>query len=1029
VGVILFQALTGKLPHTGQLAELFARKAAEAIPRPRKLDASIPEDLDEICHILLDRRPDRRATAAAMLTTSSMPIVNPCNSEMTVKDCFVGRAEQLTSLNTAFSETLQGKMSIVLIEGPSGIGKTALVERFLALLTTSHAEVVTLKGRCYEFESVPYKGLDNLLDELSLRLQRLPTANAEALLPRDAFLLPRLFPVLGRVKAITSSPARSAVVPDAQELRQRTFAALRELLARLADRHPLLIWIDDLQWGDRDSVTFLTDLCAPPLQPPVLLLLTYRSEELSSNSTLQYLNRVLTSQKVSGNLRHVALGHLGSEESRELLEGLLVESSTIASRVLQAKILAEANGHPFFLQQLVRFAASRPASALETAASPDFDLSTVLQSRIEGLPEFTRDTLAFVCIAAQPLSTSILFRAARYGQADERAEALALLARERFVRISGIGPERRVEPFHDQMRVATVRMLTASTCREKHATLARTLAAEPDTEPQILLTHYEQAGDTRATYDAALHAGESAEHQLAFDRAAVCYEAALKTGEASPAAKAALYRRLADALAKAGRGRDSANAYLRAAQSEAENDPLRMKRLAMDQLMRSGYIDDAMALFVELAKVAGIRTPQTPVHSILAIMWARVQARAHLLMGLPKPSLKPPSVRDLARLQVLHTGSVVLNIVDPVRAAYFQVQYILEALRVREPVHLATALAFEASARIAGGTSRPQIAYLLLDKAERMAVEIDNPNLVGFIYLARAYVDYLLGRIPDGIIHSRNAVGFLRERCTGVAWELTASYVLLFYFLSWAGRVQEVSELLPQLMKEGTARGDINMEASLMLVSYSHLAYVSANRAEDYLRERARCLQLWSREGIHLQHYGALVGLVETLLYMGDYTRAQRELLTNWDVLSRSFILRWQILRIMVLFLRGRVAVARLLDEPQDRSLRSELRICIKQLERIRSPWSLPMTHLLRAGLAAADSKRDDAMRYLEAAYQGFNGISLNAYAAASQYHCGMLRSGEWGRKLVDEASRFFLEQNVKDLKGVVRMLVPGKWN
>ena len=1034
VGVILFQALTGKLPYSGQLMELFAKKAHEAVPRAREVDAQIPEDLDAICQSLLDPKPERRAAGIGMLAagSGSQMILNSDDWATGVgeKDHFVGRREHLAKLNAGFSETMQGNMCVVVVEGRSGIGKTALVKRFLTVLAHTHADVITLKGRCYEFESVPYKGLDALLDELSQYLQRLPSSKVEALLPRDAFLLPKLFPVLGRVSAISSAPVRSALVPDAQELRQRTFMALRELLARLADRQPVVIWIDDLQWGDRDSSTFLAELCAPPFRPPLLLLLTYRSEEISSNATLQYLNRVLANQEVLSSQRQIVLEQLSHEESRDLLQALLVEGETNASDDLRAKILDEASGHPLFLQQLVRYAATGPAFEPDEADSvEDFNLGTVLRRRIQALPAFTGELLAFISIAAQPLSTSVLFAAtASSGDSDERAKALALLTRERFARISGSESKRKVEPFHDQVRISSIQMLTPASRREKHAKLAGVLSAEPDTEPQILVTHYQQAGDSRATFEAAIKAAQPAEYQLAFDRAAVFYEAALNSGEAKPPEEGELYRKLADSLARAGRGRDSANAYLRAARNEAEDDPWRMKRLAMDQLMRSGYIDEAMGLFSELTRSAGVWTPKSRALSIVAMIWARLQTRALLLLGLPQPASEPRNVRDLARLDVLHTGGIVLQTADPGRAAYFQIRYILEALRVREPLHLATAIAFESSVRVAAGTSHPQTAHRLLDRAEQMAAKIDSANLRGFVHIARAYVDYLLGRIPDGIAHSRKAVAFLRDYCTGVAWELTVGYVLLFYFLSWAGRVKEVSDLLPQLVKEGTARGDINMEASLILVGYGNLAYVCANRAEDYLRERARCLQLWSREGMHLQHSGALHGLVETHLYLSDYRRARQELLTNWDALSHSFIFRWQILRTMFWFLRGRVAMACLLDAPQDPSLRAELRLCIRRLERTRSPWSPPMTHLLRAALAAADRRTSDTVRYLEVACQDFDAISLQALAAATQYRCGIVSGGKRGHHLVDEATRFFLGQNVQDVQGVVRMLVPGRW-
>jgi hypothetical protein len=128
----------------------------------------------------------------------------------------------------------------------------------------------------------------------------------------------------------------------------------------------------------------------------------------------------------------------------------------------------------------------------------------------------------------------------------------------------------------------------------------------------------------------------------------------------------------------------------------------------------------------------------------------------------------------------------VLNIVDPVAANYFQVKYVAEALRCREAMHLSIAHAIEAGIRAAPGTG--------------------NPNIKGSVYLCRAYVDYLLMLIPEGIRDGSQAIEFLRAQCTGVAWELTAAYVLLFWFKCWAGKVAEVGDLLPQLLKEGAAR-------------------------------------------------------------------------------------------------------------------------------------------------------------------------------------------------------------------------------
>jgi predicted ATPase len=179
----------------------------------------------------------------------------------------------------------------VIVRGKSGMGKTALGRAFLHDLQHRDSNVVLFSGRSYEQESVPYKAVDSLIDDLARYLRRASALEAKALLPTDAAALARLFPVLQELDVLTKARRKLDIV-DSQELRRRAFAALRELLARMSDERRVVLFLDDVQWGDRDSAALLADVLRPPDAPPLLVIAAHRTEEAELSPMLGELAKI-----------------------------------------------------------------------------------------------------------------------------------------------------------------------------------------------------------------------------------------------------------------------------------------------------------------------------------------------------------------------------------------------------------------------------------------------------------------------------------------------------------------------------------------------------------------------------------------------------------------------------------------------------------------------------------------------------------------------------------------------------------------
>ena len=507
-GVTLYQALTGQRPFEEDSGNLLQRKVSEDGFSPSRLSRQVPPDLDALVAGLLRRNPQERPTGEEVLAAFRGSVVAPRAGGLAELRTFLGREAELSAMRRALEKLDSGATVVVQLFGPSGFGKSAVLGRFLELVSELD-RVLVLRGRCYEQESMPYKAIDSIMDSLALYLTRLSPSDQGRLLPEGIGALARLFPVLRRLPGVAIGPVDYEGTLSGG--RREAFEALRELLRRIGERCRLVISVDDVQWADQDSAVLLDEAFGSSGAPRAMLICSYRSENAFTSVFPRHLDALIASKPPHLLAAHIELRPLGPEDSRELALRLLAGQPDAET---QARAIAEAaGGSPYFITELVRHI--QDGIAVSPYRSPDLD--SALRRRVELLPEASQRLLAVVALAAGPIE----FRNAREACeiAFEPLHALAELRNAHLLRTSGAGGRNlEIETYHDRVREAIVAGLTEETRLRHHARLATVLEAG-GSPAETVAFHCEQAGFTAKAYVLYGQAASDSIHSLALDRA------------------------------------------------------------------------------------------------------------------------------------------------------------------------------------------------------------------------------------------------------------------------------------------------------------------------------------------------------------------------------------------------------------------------------------------------------------------------------------------------------------------------------
>ena len=1021
VGVTLYRALTGAFPFSGTSEEVMERKVLYDAPPPGAAADDVPGDLDDLCMDLLRREPRQRPAGPAILArlgaaTAAAPAAAPVAAAP-----FVGRDRELTSLADAFAHAAAGHTVAVLVHGESGVGKSALVRHFVDGLADGNAAVV-LGGRCYERESVPYKAVDQVMEALARHLEQELRRGGVDLLPDRFGLIADVFPAFAPVQTLAQVVAptrRPPTRPDARAIdpmqsRSFAFAAIRELLVRLGRRQRIAIAIDDLQWADADSLSLLGELLAPPDAPAILLCATVRAPIDAEGPILAAL-----ASRLGDDVRTLPVLRLPPADARALTRRLL---SSMAGElgVDVDELASEAGGHPLFIDALVRHRVAHPRDAGPVR------LDDALVARTGGLADDSRRLLELVCIAGVPIQQEACAHAAAIPFGDFVQQVAALRAAN-LVKTHGIHRGDWIEPYHDRVREAVAAGVGDDLRRDLHARLARALEASGQADPEILAVHLQAAGDLKRAARFFARAADRAEAALAFDRAARLYRLALELDPGTPSQAQRLRIRLGDALACSGRAGDAGATYLEAAAATTdEAQVLELRRLAAEQYLRAGRLDDAFRTFGDVLTTAGLKMPATRGRAVAAFVWERIKLRRRgLAFQRRDDSELAPALRH--RLDVL-ASMYPLGMSDTLRGHRFQMLHLRLALDAGVAARISKALATEIVFLSTKGLDALPDFERHTALGHQIVDEVGAPYLAATLAGAECIAFHALGRFRDSLRRSAEAEAIIREQCEGAAWELDSAQIYGMRSRFFLGEIAEIRQRMPAVLREAHERGDLFLSTNLRVGFPMAHACLAQGDAETARRHSEEAIREWSREGTHLQHIHALHGEVSVDLYTGELEQAERRIAEAWPRLTKAMYLRMQAQRILCTHLRGRVALARAKaadGRERERHLAAAARDA-RAIAKEHAPWGHPLATLLDAGGAAIRGDAATAVARLADADEALRRFELMLYAAAARRQRGRLVGGDEGAALIADADAWMAGQTIAHPDRFADLLVPG---
>lgn len=1029
VGVILYQALTGQLP--SQLPNTVAYSKAtsdknwlDVLP-PAVLNPSVPEDLNDLCAGMLRIVPEERLRGRQIvdllgLSEESFQKTDKPGAEWHRASLeFVGRKKELLVLREAL-ERAKSKTESVVIVGEPGIGKSALAGEFIERLEDDTAYLI-LRGRFSLGASVRFQAFKSIFDDVKNALKKFFQGKvsriSEEKIPvyisplsmEEATAVAQIFPRLMNVEIVAEQVNPLLRIPHPQELRAKAYRAVRKLFQTLNQKYQIVIFLDDLQWADSDSLSLLTDIINSAQSPPLLLITTLRNDCLEHGE----LDRILP------HAIRLPLEGLQLSEARKLSRSIAaLHRARDFDPIENERLLQEARGHPLFLAELVQYKVTMTS---ELAVG---GLEEAIWSRILRLEKNALKLLEIICVSVIPLDEEIVAEIAGLERA-QWVPALASLLVGFFIQSTGQAGETKIEPYHDRIRETMLAHLEPERLRHYHLQLAHELdLGSTLVDKEVVVKHLEAAGRYQQAADLAQKASFMATKQLAFGKTADLISTSLRLGEYTPDERLKMQMDLGDALCNAGRGDKAYKVYLDAGQRADPATRLDCYRRAIEQLMINGHFDEGYRQIDNLLFEVGASLPK----STRGALFSLIKNRARLsIRGTGWRRREPHQIPAdrLAELDIYAAVAGGLAMMDNVRGADFQTRCLALALKLGEEKRLCHAMTMETIFLASQGATSGDRVSRMLAEASEIAQKTDEPFLRWGVVTARGAVRYFQARFPEACIHFTASESGFRTRSEAPRYAINSNRILLVSSLRILCCFKELMEAYNDYVWDSQQRGDRFFETSIRLLC-SRIFLVN-NAIEDGFHNLSEAVWLPPAGGYHLITWYQLVTSIELALYLGTADEQLETFDSMFEELYDSMLLRIITIKLEAYWLRGRLLLATLGNKSHGRAAWNQLKKIVRKMEIDLGhlPPAKGWAALLSAAMEFSRGNTERAQELLQLGMDMAHACDQRFLAESAKRRLGEIKGGDEGLRLVRESEIWMNGQGVVDPARMVDVFIP----